>query len=161
APHSDEVRLRSRVRAPGAPGFPPAPVTKPHAGGASVCDQFFFRVVTRAILTAVVDISALQDLRDGMRASARQLRLFVTGDHFQDFDATAFVIQRDASGNRHLREHKSLYLIAFKQLIDKLPWRHFPQPLEVSSNSIAFQPLIDRAVRLWRVIIVWNQKLAD
>ena len=74
----------------------------------------------RANLAAAVNVSPLQHLGDRMRAAARQLRLFIAGDHFQNFDAAAGIVRRDAARNRHLRQHQRFHRVVFEQLVHNL-----------------------------------------
>src|SRR4029077_1097665 len=71
ADHFDKRRIRIAIRDHRDPGLPFATVTQTDPHSASVRDEDFFHMVNRSNLTAVVNVSALQDLRDGMGASAR------------------------------------------------------------------------------------------
>src|SRR5258706_11832447 len=82
ADHLDQRRIGIGVRYHGKPRLPFAAVAQPDTdGSAVVVDQDFFDMMDGTNLPAVMNVSTLQDLRDGMRAAARQLRLLIAGNH--------------------------------------------------------------------------------
>ena len=82
ADHFNESRIRIGIRNHGKPGSPFPSVAQAHSGSAAVFHQNLFHMVNRANLAAVMHIGPLQHLCDGMRPAARQLRLFLAGNHF-------------------------------------------------------------------------------
>jgi hypothetical protein len=119
-------------------------------------DQNLFNMVNGANLTAVLNVGALEHLRDGMSATARQLRLFIAGNHLQNFYAATLIIRCHTPGNRHLRKRQGFDGIVFEQLVNDLSRRHLPQTPEVFAGGKGLQVLICTAVRLRRLIVIGN-----